>query len=98
LKFNWVDAAGVIVDSANANPTVAISPVSCTTQAPLSDPIAAEDAGNSGGLHYDASTKTWTLNWSTKPLEAGCFAIRVTASNNTYAAPSSVFPVALSNR
>ena len=98
LKFNWVNAAGVIVDSAAANPTVAVFPTSCVTQTPTTDPITAEDAGNSGGLRYDASTMTWTFNWSTKPLAAGCFVVRVTPSHAGYAAPPNVFPIALRHR
>jgi hypothetical protein len=98
LKFNWVDAAGLIVDSADANPAVTVFPASCTTQAATTNLVAPEDAGNSGGLRYDASTKTWTFNWSTKPLAAGCFSVRVTPSNASYAAPPNAFPVALRDR
>jgi hypothetical protein len=98
LKFNWVDAGGVIVDSANANPTVAVFPASCATQTPGTDPITPEDSGNSGGLRYDASTKTWIFNWSTKHLAAGCFTVRVTTSNATYGAPAHNFPIALRDR
>jgi hypothetical protein len=98
LRFNWVDAGGVIVDSAAANPTVVVFPASCTTQTPATEPITPEDAGNSGGLRYDASTKTWIFSWSTKPLAAGCFAVRVTTSNATYAPPAGNFPIALRDR
>jgi hypothetical protein len=98
LKFNWVNTAGLIVDSAAANPSVAVFPTSCLTQTPSTTPITAEDAGNSGGLRYDANTQTWTFNWSTKPLAAGCFVVRVTTSNAAYAAPTNSFPIALRDR
>src|SRR5687767_565176 len=95
LKFNWIDAAGVIIDSANANPTVSVSPTNCSQQATLTDTIAMEDAGNSGGLRYDATTMTWVFNWSTKPLAVGCFVVRVTPGSSTFVAPANTFPVAL---
>ena len=98
LHFNWVNASGLVVDSVNANPAITISPTSCQAQSTLGDPIVPEDAGNSGGLHYDPITKTWTFNWSTKPLPAGCFSIRVSAGNASYAAPPSVFPIGLRDR
>jgi hypothetical protein len=98
LKFNWVDAGGLVVDSANASPSVTITPTSCATQSPLGDAIAPEDAGNTAGLHYDSTTRIWTFNWSTKPLAAGCFSIRVTSSNTSYAQPPNTFPIALRDR
>jgi len=98
LKFNWINTAGGIVDSAAANPSIAVFPTSCSTQTPSTDPITAEDAGNSGGLRYDASTRTWIFNWTTKPLAAGCYSVRVTTSNGNYAAPNASFPIALRDR
>ena len=98
LKFSWVDSAGILSDSAAADPAVAIYAASCDTQATATDPITAEDAGESGGLRYDASTMTWIFNWSTKPLTAGCYAVRVTTSNASYAAPTGTFPLALRDR
>jgi hypothetical protein len=98
LKFEWVDAAGVVVDSALAAPAVAIYGASCTADAPTTAPITLDDAGDSGGLRYDASTLTWIFNWSTKGLAAGCFAIRVTPANAQFGAPSQLFPIALRAR
>jgi hypothetical protein len=98
LKFAWADATGALVDSAAANPTVTIYSAACTTQAPATDPIAPDDAGESGGLRYDAGTQTWTFNWSTKPLPASCFGIQVTTGTPAYAAPAVMFPVALRDK
>ncbi|HTG94433.1 MAG TPA: PxKF domain-containing protein, partial [Pyrinomonadaceae bacterium] len=98
LKFNWINTAGVIVDSAAANPSVAVFPTSCATQTPSTTPITAEDAGNSGGLRYDSSTQTWIFNWTTRPLAAGCYSVRVTTSNAAFAAPTTNFPIALRDR
>jgi hypothetical protein len=97
LKFNWVNTAGVIIDSADANPTVSIVPMSCATQLPGTDLITPDDAGNSG-MRYDAATKTWIFNWSTRPLAGGCYAVRVTAGNAAYTPPPTAFPVALRDR
>ena len=63
-----------------------------------SNPIAPEDAGKSGGLRYDTSTRTWIFNWSTKPLAAACFVVRITPGNPGYAAPANTFPVAVRDR
>jgi hypothetical protein len=98
LKFNWLDASGIIVDSAIASPNIAVFPASCTAQEQTGIVIIPEDAGTSGGLRYDASTKTWVFNWSTKALPAGCYAVRVTASNSAFAGPAGTFPIALRDR
>jgi hypothetical protein len=98
LKFGWTDAAGVPVDSGAAAAAVRLYPVSCSSQAPTSDPITPDDAGNSSGLRYDAEKQVWIFNWSTRPLSAGCFAIEVTTGNSAFAPPASTFPVALRAR
>jgi hypothetical protein len=98
LKFGWVDAAGLVVDSALAAPVVAVYGTSCTSEAPTTTPITPDDAGASGGLRYDAGTLTWIFNWSTKGLAAVCFAIHVTPANTQFGAPSQLFPIALRDR
>jgi hypothetical protein len=95
LKFAWTDGGSALVGSDAAAPSVRIYEVSCSSLAPLSDAIAPEDAGESGGLRYDPETLTWIFNWSTRSLSAGCFSIAVSAGNGAFAAPASSFPVAL---
>lgn len=98
LKFAWTDAAGAHVDSASAAPSVSVYPLNCASLAPSSEPITPDDAGASGGLRYDADAATWIYNWSTRPLAAGCYAIRVTSSSPAFAAPAASFPVALRSK
>lgn len=61
-------------------------------------PRARATPGGSGGLRYDTETATWTFNWSTRPLAAGCYAVRVSSSSPVFAAPMSAFAVALLNK
>ncbi len=98
IKFGWTDASGALVDSAAAAPSISISPLSCASLAPTSEPITPDDAGQSGGLRYDVDAATWIFNWSTKPLAAGCYAIRVIAGSPAFAAPASSFALALRNK
>jgi len=98
LKFAWATPAGTLVDSSAAAPTIAIYATNCTAQAPTTQPITADDAGDSGGLRYDATAATWIFNWSTKGLAAGCFTIEVTPATTMFAPPGSTFAIALRDR
>lgn len=98
LKFNWVDAAGRVIDSGAASPAISIYRDSCSDQPAMSEPIAADDAGQSDGWRYDAAASTWIFGWSTKPLTAGCYWIQVTTATRAYPAPTGLFPVALRDK
>ncbi len=67
LKWQYTDAAGNVVVSSSAAPSVAITGVS---------PV--NDSGKSG-LQYDALTNTWQLNWQTKGLSAGNYQVTITS-------------------
>ena len=94
LKFNWVDAASVVIDSATASPSVTIYPGACSSQ-PATTPIAADDAGQSDGFRYDAATSTWVFAWSTKALTEGCYWIQINSGSAAYPPPAGRFPIAL---
>lgn len=78
LKWQYLDAAGNVMNSANATPEVVITD---STGAP----ITVTTPGNSG-LQYDPLTMTWQLNWQTKGLAAGTYSVSIvshqTAQNN----------------
>ena len=94
VKFNLVEAAGVAVDSAAANPAISIVAGSCKAQPIEPVALSAEDAGESG-WHYDPETRTWGFGWSTKKLRAGCYWIRLTTGEPEFPAPEEMFPIAL---
>jgi sugar lactone lactonase YvrE len=98
VKFNWLDASGAVTDSATANPQLAIYAGACTADAPTTEPLAVDDAGQSGGLRYDAATRTWIFGWATKGLAAGCYSIEIVPGASGFAAPGRVFPLALKER
>jgi hypothetical protein len=67
LKWQYTNAAGVVVDSATANPTIVINGPYLCGGADTTDVIQVTASGNSG-YQYDATTKTWQLNWKTTGL------------------------------
>lgn len=98
LKFTFVDADGAPIDSAAASPAVSVYQGACADDAGAAEPIAVEDAGQSGGWRYDADARTWIFGWSTKPLAAGCYWIQLTMGAPGYPAPAGMFPVVLRDR
>jgi sugar lactone lactonase YvrE len=94
LKFNWVNASGQTIDSANAAPQIAIHPGTCSGLPSVSS-IPAEDAGQSRGWRYDSTSGTWIFGWNTRSLSAGCYWIQITPGASGWPAPAAMFPVAL---
>ena len=88
LKWQFLDANNVPMDSPSANPQVKIYAAgSCGGE--NGDAIAVDDAGSSG-LRYETATKTWQYNWKTTGLQAGCYNIyidSVQSINRTLAFP-----------
>jgi len=78
LKWQYTDSAGNVVDSAAANPSVGIKPVTGDGTPVEGIPIIVEDPGLSG-YQYDSLTTTWQYNWQTKGLTAGLYYIRITS-------------------
>ena len=88
LKWQFLDANNVPMDSPSANPQVKIYAAgSCGGE--NGDAIAVDDAGSSG-LRYETATKTWQYNWKTTGMQAGCYNIyidSVQSINRTVAFP-----------
>jgi hypothetical protein len=97
LKFNWVNAAGAVIESASANPGIAIRGGTCSDE-PSTAALPAEDAGSSQGWRYDAASRTWIFGWSTRPLAAGCYWIEITSGTSALPSAPNRFPVALRER
>jgi hypothetical protein len=98
LKFNWLDAAGTVLDSASASPALSVYAGSCAGESAPGEPIAVDDAGGSDGWRYDAAARTWIFGWSTKAVPAGCYWIEVTSGTAAYPGPGSLFPLALRDK
>jgi hypothetical protein len=64
LKWQYIDSAGKVVNSAAANPQVLIN----------GTPAVA--SGNSG-YQYDSLTNTWQFNWKTTGFNAGTYNIQI---------------------
>lgn len=68
LKWQYTNAAGTVVNSSAAAPSVTITL--------NGSPIVVGDPGKSG-LQYDSLTNTWQWNWQTKGLGAGTYQISI---------------------
>ncbi|MGH9662358.1 MAG: thrombospondin type 3 repeat-containing protein, partial [Bryobacteraceae bacterium] len=88
LTWQYTDAAGAVIGSAAASPTVHYGPVACGASSGGAT-LDIDSPGNSG-LHYDAATMTWQLNWKTTGVPAGCYAIVITSP---IAQSSTVIPI-----
>jgi hypothetical protein len=77
LKWQCIDAGGAVIPSPDANPLLSIKgPYSCGASDTGLDPIAVDDAGQSG-LRYEADIMTWHFNWKTTGLKESCYNIYV---------------------
>jgi hypothetical protein len=68
LQWQYLNAAGQVINSAAASPRVFIRLGSTV--------VPAEDAGRSG-YRYDPLTMTWQFNWKTKGLAAGTYEVQI---------------------
>jgi len=92
LKWQYTDAAGNVVPSPDANPSVNIAFVS--PQSSSETAIAVTDPGYSG-LRYEADTWTWHYNWQTKGLTNGAGTYRIRISCAQTGQVDGYFPILL---
>jgi hypothetical protein len=79
LKWQYTDYYGTPVDSALANPSIAIK-LFIEDQLPSDGtPIVVDDPGNSG-WQYDPDMMMWQWNWQTKGQTAGIYNIWITSA------------------
>jgi hypothetical protein len=81
LKWQYEDASGNVVDSADAAPMISIiGPYACGA-AQDGEAILVNDSGSSG-LRYEADIKTWHFNWKTTGLQQGCYNIYIKSGDS----------------